>query len=107
MRQENEKASIPNRVGHLLRINSYMDGAILSMWMNSPRAPVVMGMVEASVRHEGPGGKDEEFLKKLRGLISEAREFHASNDFPPAMSRMRVAHDLIALYIIRLAETQN
>ncbi len=104
MRKENETASTAIRVGHLLRINSYLDGAILSMWMNSPRAPVVMGMVEASIRHEGPGGKDEELLKKLRDLVGEAREFHASDDFPPAMARMRVAHDLIALYIIRLAE---
>lgn len=107
MKAENETATIANRVGHLLRINSYLDGAILSMWMNSPRAPVVIGMVEASIRHEGPGGKDEEFLEKLRNLVSEAREFHASNDFPPAMSRMRVAHDLVALYIIRLTETQG
>jgi hypothetical protein len=94
------------RVGHLLRINGYLDMAILSMWAVHERAAVVMGMAEASVRGAGPGGEggpDEEFLAKLRDLIGEAREHYAADDFPAAMARMRVADDLVALRIIRLA----
>ncbi|MDQ3922140.1 MAG: hypothetical protein M3248_07330 [Actinomycetota bacterium] len=94
------------RVGHLLRINGYLDMAIFSMWAVHERVAVTMGMVEASVRGAGPGGEggpDEEFLAKLRDLIGEAREYYAADDFQAAMARMRVAEDLIALRIIRLA----
>jgi hypothetical protein len=100
------KASLQLRVGHLLRIESYLDYAILSMWTRM-RAEVVMGMAEASVRGEGPGGvggPDEELLVELRALIREAREYHAAGDFPAAMARMRVAEDLAALHTIRIAE---
>ncbi len=99
-----EKAPVALRVGHLLRINSYLDYAMLSMWAER-RARVVMGMVEASVRGAGPGGAegpDEEVLAKLRDLIGEAREYHEAGDFPAAMARMRVAEDLVAMYTIRL-----
>ncbi len=92
------------RVGHLLRISSYLDYAILSMWAER-RAQVVMGMAEASVRGAGPGGPqgpDEKLLGQLRGLIAEAREYHAADDFPAAMARMRVAEDLVALRVITL-----
>jgi hypothetical protein len=92
------------RVGHLLRISSYLDYAILSMWTER-RAQVVMGMAEASVRGAGPGGPegpDEELLGQLRDLIAEAREYHAADDFPAAMARMRVAEDLVALRVIGL-----
>jgi len=92
------------RVGHFLRISTYLETAILSMW--AERSPeVMMGMAEASVRGTGPDGKgspDEELLLKLRDLIGEARGYHASDDFPAAMARMRVAEDLVALYIVRL-----
>jgi hypothetical protein len=94
------------RIGHLLRINGYLDMAILSMWAVHERVAVTMGMVEASVRGAGPGGEggpDEEFLAKLRDLIGEAREYYAADDFQAAMARMRVAEDLISLHIIRLA----
>ncbi len=90
------------RVAHLLRINSYMDIAIISMWTASPRADVTIGMVEASLRHKGPGAADEELLQELRQLVSEGREYYRYDKFPPAMGRMRVAHDKIALYIIQL-----
>ena len=98
------EASLQLRVGHLLRIGSYLDYAILSMWMRR-RAEVVMGMAEASVRGAGPGGPDgpdEELLVELRGLIGEAREYYAADNFLAAMARMRVAEDLVALHTIRI-----
>jgi hypothetical protein len=99
-----EKATLKLRVGHLLRISGYLDYAILSMWADR-RAQNTIGMAEASVKGHGPGGvdgPDEELLGRLRGLVGEAREYHCSGDFPAAMARMRVAEDLVALYIIRL-----
>ncbi len=100
-----EKAPVELRVGHLLRINSYLDYAMLSMWAER-RARVVMGMTEASVRGAGPGGTggpDEEVLIRLRDLIGEALEYHEAGDFPAAMCRMRIAQDLVTLRIIRLS----
>ena len=100
-----EKASVQLRVGHLLRVNSYLDYAMLSMWAER-RAKVVMGMAEASVRGPGPGGPegpDEELLAKLRDLIGEAREYHEAGDFPAEMGRMRIAQDLVTLRILRLS----
>ena len=100
-----EKAPVGLRVGHLLRINSYLDYAMLSMWAER-RAQVVMGRTEASVRGAGPGGvegPDEEILIRLRDLIGEAREYHEAGDFPAAMCRMRIAQDLVTLRIIRLS----
>ena len=99
-----EKVSLRLRVGHLLRISSYLDIAVLAMWTGR-RAEVLMGMAEASVKGYGPGGErgpDEKLLAKLRCLVGEAREYHAGNDFPAAMARMRVAEDFVALRIIRL-----
>ncbi len=96
------RVSLQLRVGNLLRIESYLDYAILSMWTRM-RAEVVMGMAEASVRGESPGGvggPDEKLLVELRALIREAREYHAAGDFPAAMARMRVAEDLVAVYTI-------
>lgn len=100
-----EGAPLALRVGHLSRIGSFVDWAVLSMWFRM-RAQVVMGMAEASVRHAGPGGvegPDEELLGRLRGLVREACEYHAAGDFEAAMARMRVAQDLISLRIIALA----
>ncbi len=92
------------RVAHFLRISGYLEYAFVSMW--AERHPeAVMGMAEASVRGAGPGGPegpDEELLGQLRYLIEEAREYHASDDFPAAMARLRVAEDLVTLHIIRL-----
>ncbi len=92
------------RVGHLLRVDGYLDIAILSMW-GERRAGIALGMAEASVRGTGPGGPEgpeEELLARLRDLVGEAREYYARDDFPAAMARMRVAEDLVALHIIRL-----
>jgi hypothetical protein len=92
------------RVGHLLRVDGYLDIAILSMW-GERRAEIALGMAEASVRGTGPGGPegpDEELLARLRDLVGEAREYYAGGDFPAAMARMRVAEDLVALRIIQL-----
>lgn len=100
-----EDAPLGMRVGHFSRIGSYVDWAVLSMWYRM-RVQAVMGMAEASLRHPGPGGAegpDEELLERLRGLIREAREYHAAGDFEAAMARMRVAQDLISLHIIALA----
>lgn len=91
------------RVGHLLRVTNYLEVAILSLWTESPRAAVIMGMAEASVREEGPGGHDEDLLGKLRDLIGEARAYHADGDMPAAMARLRVAHDLVDLRIVAIA----
>jgi hypothetical protein len=101
-----EKVSLKLRVGHLLRINNYLEMAILSMWNLPERAAIVMGMAEASVKGYGPGGErgpDEELISQLRHLIGEAREHYEANDFASAMARMRVAQDLVALHIIHLA----
>ena len=91
------------RTAHLLRIDSYMDIAILAMWTASPRVDTMLGMVEASLRGASPGGTDDELLEKLRALVREGREYLASGDFSVAMGRMRVAHDLLSLHIIRLS----
>jgi hypothetical protein len=93
--------SLGLRVGHLSRVSSY-----LGMWAVQRRATVMMGMAEASLRHPGPGGEsgpDEDLLRRLRDLVAEARAYHAKDDFPAAMARMRVAQDLVSLRIIALA----
>lgn len=100
---EAEKQSVALRVGHMERIGTYVTMAILTMWQSNPRARVVMGMAQASVQGEGPDGNDEELLEQLRALISEAIAHYERNEFPPAMARMRVAHDLIGLHVIRLS----
>lgn len=100
---EMERQSVSLRVGHLERIGTYFTMAILSMWQANPRARIIMGMALASVRGKGPGGKDEEFLEQLRALISEAVDYYEQNEFPASMARMRVAHDLIGLQVIRLS----
>jgi hypothetical protein len=92
------------RTAHLIRIDSYMDIAILAMWISSPRVDVMLGMVEASLRGGSPGGKDDGLLEHLRALVKEGREFLAGGDFLVAMGRMRTAHDLLSLHIIRLSE---
>ncbi|MGB3681542.1 MAG: hypothetical protein WA990_03545 [Rubrobacteraceae bacterium] len=99
----NEPVSRELRTAHLLRIQGYMTMAILSMWQASPRAPAIIGMAQASIKGEGPGGHEEEALETLRSLLEEAVEYYEKGDFPPAMSRMRVANDLVSLYAIRLA----
>ena len=99
-----EQATTGLRVGHLLRITGYVETATIAMWTGSPRALVMMGMAEASVRGEGPGGKDEDLLVRLRALVGEARDYYAAGDFPAAMARMRVAQDLADLRIVALAE---
>ncbi len=91
------------RLAHLLRIHSYLDIAIVSMWTVSPRMDIMLGMAEASLRGDGPGGEDGEILRKVRPLVHEAREYLAQGDFPAAMGRMRVALDLLALRIIWLS----
>jgi hypothetical protein len=96
------RAEAALRTAHLLRIDSYMDIAIIAMWTASPRVDTMLGMVEASVRGESPGGEDDELLEKLRALVREGREYLAGGEFSVAMGRMRVAHDLLSLHIIRL-----
>jgi len=98
-----EKATVELRVVHLLRVSSYLEIAVVSLWTGSPRTVLTIGMVEASLRREGPGGKDEDLLERLRALVGEARDYHAGDDFPAAMARMRVAQDLLDLRIVVLA----
>ncbi len=95
-----EKLTIGLRVGHLLRVSGYLEIAIISMWTGYPRTDVTIGMVEASIRKGGPGGKDEDLLERLRALVEEARDYYAGGDFPAAMARMRVAQDLVDLRIL-------
>jgi hypothetical protein len=99
---DEEMVTTGARVGHLLRVGGYVEIAIISMWTGSPRTSVMLGMVEASVRGEGLGGKDEDLLETLRALIGEAKEYYADGDFPAAMARMSVAQDLVDLRIIAL-----
>ena len=99
-----EEVPLKLRVGHLLRISSYLEVAVGSMWAEV-RPKVAMGMAEASVRGTGPGGEngpDEELLARLGDIIREAREYYVADDFPAAMARMRVAEDLVDLRIIHL-----
>ena len=98
-----EKATLELRVGHLLRVSSYLGIAVISMWIESPRTLLMIDMVEASLRGEGPGGKDEDLLERLRTLVGEARDYYAGDDFPAAMARMRVAQDLLDLRVVVLA----
>ena len=94
------------RVGYLSRIDTYLDSATLSMWLGTKRAPIVIWMAHASMKGYGPGGPDgpdEELLVRLRALVDEAREHYATGDFPAAMARMRVAHDLVSLRVIRIS----
>jgi len=98
-----ERADAALRTAHLLRIDSYMDIAIVSMWTASPRVDTMLGMVEASLRGASPGGTDDDLLEKLRALVREGREYLKGGDFSVAMGRMRVAHDLLSLHIIRLS----
>ena len=102
----NISVPLPLRVGHLSRIDTYLDWATLSMWLGTTRAPIVIGMAQASMRGHGPGGPDgpdEDLLVRLRALVGEAREYYVSGDFPAAMARMRVAHDLVSLRVVRLS----
>ncbi|HEX2741836.1 MAG TPA: hypothetical protein VHM69_15440 [Rubrobacter sp.] len=99
-----ERTDVPFRTAHLLRIDSYMDMAILAMWTMNPRVDVMIGMVEASLRGESPGGKDDELLQQVRDLVREGRAYLAGGEFSVAMGRMRVAHDIVALHIIRLSD---
>ena len=92
------------RTAHLIRVDSYMGIAILAMWIASPRVDVMLGMVEASLRGESPGARDEDLLERLRPLVKEGREYLAAGDFFVAMGRMRTAHDLLSMHIIRLSE---
>ena len=98
-----DEATVGARVGHLLRITGYLEIAIIFMWIHNPRTLQTIGMVEASLRGEGPDGRDEDLLERLRKLVEEARDYYAGDDFPAAMARMRVAEDLVALHIIRLS----
>jgi hypothetical protein len=99
-----ERATVGLRVGHLLRVSGYLEIAIVLMWSGSPRTLETVGMVEASLRGEGPGGKDGDLLERLRALVEEARDYYAGEDFPAAMARMRVAQDLLDLRIVALSE---
>jgi hypothetical protein len=90
------------RVAHLLRVGSYLDGAIAALWMPNRRTESLLAMARASLNEKSPGGKDEEFLEEIRALLEEAVVYRSKGDFPAAMARMRVAQDLISLRIIEL-----
>jgi len=102
LKEVGAKATVGSRVGHLLRITGYLEIAIICMWIHNPRTLLTIGMVEASLRGEGPDGKDEDLLKRLRSLVEEARDYYAGDDFPAAMARMRVAQNLVDLRIVAI-----
>ena len=99
-----ERTGAALRTAHLLRIDSYMDIAIVAMWTASPRVDSMLGMAEASLRGGSPGGEDDKLIEKLRALVGEGRQYLAGGDFSVAMGRMRVAHDLLSLHIIRVSD---
>ena len=99
-----ERADRAIRTSHLLRIHSYTDIAINAMWTNSPRVDVMLGMVVGSLRGDSPANADDELLAQLRDLVGEGRAYLAAGDPPSAMARLRVAQDLMALYLIRLGD---
>ncbi|WP_047866538.1 hypothetical protein [Rubrobacter aplysinae] len=90
------------RVAHLLRIDGYLDMAMLGMWAATERGPSLLGMADASLRHPGPDERDEELLGLVRALFKEARGYRDAGDFPAMMCRMRVVEDLLALRIIEI-----
>lgn len=91
------------RTAHLLGLAGNLNMATISLWGNSPRAASILGMFEASIRWEGPEGHDEDLLERLRDLFEEAKKYHANEDFPAMMARLRVAYDLVSLRIIEIA----
>lgn len=99
-----ERSDLPTRTAHLLRIHSYIDIAILGMWTNNPRVDVLLGMVEGSLRGKSPAGMDDALISQVRGLVAEGRAYLKDSDFEVALGRMRVAQDLLALYLIRLSD---
>lgn len=92
------------RIAHLLRLDGYLDMAMLGMWAATERGPSILGMADASLRHPGPDRRDEELLVLVRTLFREALEYREAGDFPAMMARMRVAEDLLALRIIELSD---
>ncbi len=99
-----ERADAAVRLAYLLRIHSYLDIAIVAMWTSSPRVDIMIGMAEASLRGDDPGGEAAGPLREIRALVGEARGYQAADDFSAAMGRMRVALDLLALHIIGLSD---
>ena len=99
-----ERSDLATRTAHLLRVHSYMDIAILGMWTNNPRVDVLLGMAEGSLRGGSPAGMDDDLLSQVRDLVGEGRGYLSDDEFPAAMARMRVAQDLLALYLIRLGD---
>ena len=99
-----ERTDLTLRTAHLLRINSYIDIAINAMWTASPRVDTMIGMAEASLRGESPGGKDDEMLEKVRDLVREGRAYLADGEPSVAMGRMRVAQDILTLRLILLSD---
>jgi hypothetical protein len=91
------------RTGRLLRVEGYLDGAIMALWAAPERADLMLGMAEASLRGVGEDDPDGETFGLLRGLLGEARGHHAGGRFAAAMARMRVAQDVVSLRIIRLS----
>lgn len=101
--QDVRRADPALRAAHLLRIDGYLDIAMMAMWAAAERGPLMLGMADASLRHPGPDERDDETLDLVRTLFGEAREYHSEEDFPAMMCRMRVAGDLLSLRIIELS----
>jgi hypothetical protein len=91
------------RTAHLLAVSANLNMATISLWSQSPRAASILGMFEASIRWPAPGGHDEDLLERLRDLFEEAKKFHAREDFPAMMARLRVAYDLVSIRIIEIS----
>ncbi len=98
-----DRAMAAARTAHLIGIAANLNMATISLWSQSPRAASILGMFEASIRWEGPDGHDEDLLEKLRDLFEETKKYHAREDFPAMMARLRVAYDLVSLRIIEIS----
>lgn len=98
-----ERRMAAARTAHLLAVSANLNMATISLWGNSPRAASILGMFEASIRWPGPHGHDEDLFETLRGLFEEAKKYHAREDFPAMMARLRVAYDLLSIRIIEIS----
>jgi hypothetical protein len=95
------------RVARLLRVEGYLDGAMLAMWALPERAELMLGMAEASVRGVDLDDPDAETFELLGRLVSEARGHNAGGRFAATMARLRVAGDLASLRAIRLSAGED
>lgn len=97
------KATNRLRTAHLLRLERYVNIAMIGMWMRNERSRKTIGMALACAGERPPGGADEEMAACIRELLAEARDFYDKEAFAPTMTRLRVAADMCSLRVIELS----